>query len=345
MKAAVCPRYGPPDVIEVREVADPIPEHNELLIKIHATTVTSGDCRVRSFTVPPAFWLAGRLALGIRRPKNPIFGSEFAGEVVAIGRNVTRFKVGEMVFGSTQHALGCHAEYRCLPQEGVVTTIPANMNIYEAAALPFGARTALHFLRQANIQPGQSVLINGASGAVGTYAVQLASCFGAVVTGVCSSANHALVRSLGAKHVIDYTREDFAERDEVYDVIFDVVGNTRFLRCRRVLRPQGSYLHAVMVMADIKKAWFELISDKQVFGGATNDDPEYLIYLKGLIEAGYLKTIIDRFYPLEQIVDAHRHVDTQRKRGTLVVTVVPPAGNERWDASIRLDGMPDGEAE
>lgn len=320
MKAVVCAKYGPPEVLQILEVEKPAPQDNEILIKIHATTVTSGDCRMRSFNVPPMFWLPGRLALGITGPRNKIPGMEMSGEVEAVGKDVTRFKVGDQVFGSTfNEKFAAYAEYKCMPEDGLVEIKPAEMTYEEAAAVAFGGITALHFLKKGHIQPGQNVLINGASGAVGTYAVQLAKYFGADVTAVCSTANIELVKSLGADRVIDYTQEDFAR--ETYDIILDAVGTTTFAQCKNALKPEGYYLHTVMVLPEIKAAWYGIRTGKNVIGGTAYGTLEELAFLKELLEAGKIKPIIDRCYPLEQIAEAHRYVDSGRKKGNVVITV------------------------
>jgi NADPH:quinone reductase-like Zn-dependent oxidoreductase len=321
MKATVCTKYGPPDVLQLREVAKPTPKENEILIKVHATTVTSGDCRVRSFTVPPMFWLPGRIALRLRKPKRPILGAELAGEVEAVGKAVKRFKAGDQVFAFPGHSFGAYAEYRCMPEDGAVAIKPANMTYEEAAAIPFGGVTALNFLRAGKIQSGQKVLINGASGAVGTYAVQLARYFGADVTGVCSTTNLALVKSPGADRVIDYTKEDFTRNGQTYDIIFDAVGKTTFSQCKSSLKQNGVYLHAVMVLSELKGLWYSMTTGKKVIGGTPAGQPDALGFLKELIEAGKIKPVIDRRYPLEQIVEAHRHVDKGHKKGNVVITV------------------------
>ena len=269
MKAIVATRYGSPDVLQLRELEKPRPGANEILVKIHAATVNAGDSRMRSFTVPPAFWLAGRLALGVSKPRNPIFGMELAGEVEAVGAAVRRFRAGDRVFASTFGArFGAHAEYKCLSADGPVALIPSGVSYEQAVTLPTGAHTAMVFLKAADIRPGQRVLINGASGSVGTFGVQLAKSFGAEVTAVCSGRNAELARSLGADSVIDYTREDWTANGQVYDVIFDAVGKTTLTECKGLLKPDGAYLHTVMVAAGIKKLWYGLTTGLRVIGGS-----------------------------------------------------------------------------
>jgi NADPH:quinone reductase-like Zn-dependent oxidoreductase len=312
MRAVVCTGYGPPDVLELRDVAKPVPRDHEVLIKVHATTVHRGDVRIRSFDVPRGQRFMARLVLGFTRPKNPILGMDLAGEVESVGKDVTLFKPGDEVFAFTGWGLGAYAEYVCLPEkfrksatkEGMLATKPANMTFEEAAAgAATGGVTALRILRKAHIERGQKVLIYGASGSVGTYAVQLAKSFGADVTGVCSTANLEMVRSLGADRVIDYTQQDFTEGEETYDVIFDAVDKLSPSRAKRPLGKTGVYLN---------------VNKDSGSGGAS---PEDLVFLKGLIEAGKVRTVIDRRYPLEQIVEAHRYVAQGHKRGHVVVTV------------------------
>jgi NADPH:quinone reductase-like Zn-dependent oxidoreductase len=277
---------------------------------------------MRSFNVPPLFCLPDRLALGFTKPKQTILGMELSGEVEAVGKAVTRFKVGDQVFASTFEAnFGAHAEYKCLPENGAVVTKPQTMTYEEATTLPISANTALFFLKAGNIQPGQKVLIYGAAGSVGTFAVQLAKYFGAEVTGVCSTRNVALVKSLGADQVIDYTREDFTQSGETYDIIFDAVGKTTFSQCQSALKQNGHYLHTVMMLPEIRGLWYGLTTGKKVIGGTAVPRKETLVFLRELVETGRLKVVIDRCYPLEQMVESHRYVETGHKKGNVVITV------------------------
>jgi NADPH:quinone reductase-like Zn-dependent oxidoreductase len=320
MKAIVYEKYGPPDVLQLKEVAKPIPKDNEILVKVYATTVTKYDCWCRSSTAPTGFGLLMRIASGIRKPKKPILGTELAGEIEAVGKDVELFKEGDQVFGDTGMSSGTNVEYICLPEEGAVAIKPANMTYEEAAAVPYGALTALFFLKNGNIRSGQKILIFGASGGVGNYAVQLAKYFGAEVTGVCSTTKVEFVESLGADKVIDYTKEDFTKSGWTYDIIFDTVGKSSVSGCKRSLKKNGFYLLTTFGLPKLVQIlWLSMTSSKKVFMGTLKEKAEDLIFLKELIEAGKIKSVIDRSYPLEQIAEAHRYVETWNKKGNVVI--------------------------
>jgi NADPH:quinone reductase-like Zn-dependent oxidoreductase len=325
MKAIVYTEYGSPDVLQLKEVEKPTPKDDEVLIKVHAATVTAGDVNVRGFTfVPPGFGPLPRLMLGLRKPKRTILGTELAGEIEAVGKEVTLFKKGDQVYGIGSKSFGAYAEYVCRPEKGALAIKPTNLTYEEAAAVPFGAGTALYFLRDiAKLQRGQKILINGASGGVGTYAVQLAKYFGAEITGVCSTANLALVKSLGADQAVDYTKEDFTKRGEAYDVILDtVVGKTSFSRCKGSLKQKGLYLAVAGGLHEMAQMlWTSIAGGKKVIFGSPIERKEELIFLKELIEAGKIKAVIDRRYPLEQTAEAHRYVDKGHKKGNVVITL------------------------
>jgi NADPH:quinone reductase-like Zn-dependent oxidoreductase len=322
MKAIICTKYGPPEVLKLMDVERPNPKNNEVLIRIHATTVTVGDTRVRGFKVPLSFWIPARIALGLSKPKKAILGSVFAGEIIGVGNEVKLFKKGDQVFGSDGHNFGAYAELICVPENGCMVHKQTILNYEEAAAIPWGGLTALYFLKKANIKRGDKVLIYGASGSIGTSAVQLSRYFGAEVTGVCSASNFNLVKSLGAIKVIDYTKEDFSNHSENYDVIFDTVGKSPILDCLKSLKKEGIYLHTVVTPAlSIKMRLTSIITGKVLLGGTFTPKAEDLIYLRELVEKGELKPTIDRRYPLEQIVEAHKYVDMGHKKGDVVITV------------------------
>ncbi|MFX1369931.1 MAG: NAD(P)-dependent alcohol dehydrogenase [Promethearchaeota archaeon] len=328
MKAIVWTKYGPPDVLQVQEVAKPQAKDNEVLIRIHATTVTIGDCEMRRLEYPMFMRLVVRLMVGFRRPTRiAILGMELAGEVEATGKDVTRFKVGDQVFAATGFiGMGTCAEYICLPEkpeDGAIALKPANMSFEEAAVVPVGGLEALSLLRKGNIQPGQEVLINGAGGTVGPYAIQLAKFLGAEVTAVDSRKKLDTLRSIGADYTIDYTKEDFTKTGKTYDVIFDVVGKSSYSGCIRSLKEDGVYLLTYPKLGrSIRGRWTSWRSNKKVIGGTATDSTEDLIFLRELIEAGKIKPVIDRTYPLEQAAEAHRYVETGQKIGNVVITVV-----------------------
>jgi NADPH:quinone reductase-like Zn-dependent oxidoreductase len=324
MKAILHTKYGPPDELQLKEVEKPVPKANEVLIKIHATTVTTSDCNIRNLTfVPKLFFLPMRMQFGFTKPKNNILGLDLAGNVEAVGADVTRFKNGDQIFGTTEPAFGAHAEYICLPEDGVLTNKPANMTYEEAATIPVIGNTALYFIRDlGNIEAGGKVLINGASGGIGTFAVQLAKYYGADVTGVCSTANVEMVKSLGADQVIDYTKEDFTQTGQTYDVVFDTVAKSSFSRCKSSLKKNGIYLVTIPKLAVLLQIlWTSIIGSKKVKMGGAPAKIENLLFLKELIEAGNLKTVIDKRYPLDQTAEAFRYVEKGHKKGNVVIIV------------------------
>jgi NADPH:quinone reductase-like Zn-dependent oxidoreductase len=330
MKAIVYTEYGSPDVLHLTEVAKPAPKDNEILIRVHATAVNFGDLLARNFkavtpcqfNMPIFFWLPARFAFGFNQPKKHILGSEFTGEVEAVGSAVTRFKPGDQVFGYRGENMGAYAEYVCMPEDATVAIKPANLTYEEAATTPYGAIMALSLLRKANIQPGQKVLINGASGGIGSAAVQLAKYFGAEVTGVCGTPRLEFVKSLGADHVIDYTREDFTQSSETYDLIFDILGKSSFSRCKSVLKPGGILLCASFKLKQLlQMAWTSRNGNQKVICAMAPGNLADLLTVKELVEAGKITAIIDRCYPLEEVAEAHRYVETGHKKGNVVILV------------------------
>ena len=322
MKAIVCTKYGPPDVLQLKEVEKPIPKDNEALIRVHAATVLMGDTEIRRFKMPTWLWLLARIGFGLRGPRKKILGQELSGEIESVGKAVKQFKSGDQIFAATGFSLGAYAEYDCLPEKGLIAIKPANMTYEEAASVPVGGLHALHFLRKGNIQSGQKVLINGAGGSIGTFAVQIAKSFGAQVTGVDSTKKLDILRSIGADKVIDYTKEDFTKSGETYDVIFDVIGKSSFSDCIRSLKEKGIYLLGNPGLSQqIRGLWTSTINSKKVIAGTVAYRTEDLIYLKELIEAGKIRSVIDRLYPLEQIAEAHRYVETGQKTGNVAIIV------------------------
>lgn len=309
MKAVICSKYGPPEVLQLREIEKPLPKNNEVLVKVIATTVHIGDTKIRRLEpglglIQDFFYkLIMRIVVGFNGPRNKILGMELAGDIEAVGKDVTLFKVGDSVFATTEFRFGAYAQYCCIPQEGILAIKPANMSYEESAPISNGGITALVNLRKGNIQKGQKVLIYGASGSVGTYAVQIAKHLGAHVTGICSTANLEMVKSIGADKVIDYTKEDFTKSGDNYDVIFDAVGKIESSKRKKSLTKSGVYLSALALSGNIKLQ----VKD--------------LIYLKELCEAGKLRTVIDKSYPFEEIVEAHRYVDTGHKKGHVIITL------------------------
>ncbi|PFS58548.1 NAD(P)-dependent alcohol dehydrogenase [Bacillus thuringiensis] len=301
MKAIICTKYGPPNVLQLQNVEKPKSKKNEVLVKIHATSVSTGDCRIRGFNSPLLFWIPMRIILGFRKPRKPILGVELSGEIEDIGTDVTQFKKGDQVFALTELNLGGYAEYTCVHESGLIALKPTNVTYEEAAVIPFGGTSALHFLRKGQIKKGQRVLIYGASGSVGTTAVQLAKYFGATVTAICSSSNFDLVTALGADNVIDYMKEDFTKQGEHYDIIFDAVGKYKKSLCTDALMPNGKYVSVNGMMAKVSK--------------------EDMNLLKQLAETEKLKPVIDRTYRLEEIAEAHIYVEKGHKKGNVSITL------------------------
>ncbi len=322
MKAIVYEKYGLPEVLQIKEVKKPVPKDNDVLIRVYATTATLYDCWARSCTAPPGFGLMSRLSSGIRKPKQPILGTELAGKIEAVGKDVKIFKKGDQIFGSIAMSLGAYAEYICLPEDKALALKPVNMTYEEAATVPQGALTALYFLRKANIQSGQKILIFGASGGVGGFAVQLAKYFGAEVTGVCSTKKLELVKALGADKVIDYTKEDFTKNDETYDIILDTIGKSSVSRSKKSLKKKGYYLFTTFGVPKLLQIlWLNLTSNKKAIVGLLEERTEDLNFLKELIETEKIKSVIDRSFPMDQAAEAHNYVEKGLKKGHVVIII------------------------
>lgn len=324
MKAIIYTEYGDASVLRLAEIETPIPQDDEVLIRVYATSVATGDVNIRNFVfVPKGLRFLARLMYGLKRPRKPVLGLEFAGEVMQIGKSVTRFEVGDQVFGLDSKKLGAYAQYKVVSETAGVTIKPDALSYEEAVSIPNGAITALTFLRNmGNIQNGQQVLIYGASGSVGMAAVQIAKAFGAIVTGVCSTKNIELVKSAGADAVIDYTQHDFRQNGLTYDIILDTVGNMSFHDCKNSLMPNGTYLAVAGGLREMRQMMGNALrGGKKVMAGGSSERQEDLIFIKGLVEAGKFKPVIDRCYPLEEMVEAHRYVDSGRKRGNVVISI------------------------
>ena len=327
MKAILWTKYGPPEGLQLQEVEKPTPKDNELLIKVHAATVTAGDCEMRGLKLAFYFALPIRLYAGLRKPTRvKILGMEMAGEIEAVGKDVKLFKEGDQVFGVFGFEVGTYTEWACISEDyedATMAIMPSNMTYEEAAAVPVGGLEALHFLRKGNIKSGEKILINGAGGSIGTFGIQLAKSYGAEVTAVDSTAKLDMMRSIGADHVIDYTQEDFTKRIETYDVIFDVVGKASFSGSMRRLNKNGRYLLANPTLRKMIRGFLRSkISNKKAISGVSSYKTEDLVHLRELIEAGTMKSVIDRCYPLEETAEAHKYVETGQKKGNVVITVI-----------------------
>ena len=323
MKAIVYSRYGPPDVLNLKEMDKPIPKDNELLIKVHAAEVTKADCELRSFNFPVKwFWLPMRIAMGITRPKKQVLGGYFAGEVVSMGGDVTKFEKGDLVFGTANLRMGAYGEYMCLPDSYTIVPKPFNMSFEEAASVPLGGLNALHFLRKANIKDGEKVLINGAGGSIGTHGVQIAKSMGAEVTAVDSPIKEDMLRRIGADHFINYKEENFTKNNLKYNVIFDMVAQSSYAGCVRTLAPQGRYLMANPRLSDMLKAVMTTkLTDKTVIFAFAREKEEELLTLKKMIEEGKIKSVVDKIFPMDQAASAHTRVETEQRLGAIVITM------------------------
>ena len=323
MKAIVYAKYGSPDVLQVKEVEKPIPKDDEVLIKVHAAEVTKADCEMRSFNFQVKwFWLPLRVVLGLIKPKKQVLGGYFAGEVESVGKDVSKFNKGDQVFGTTKLRLGAYGEYVCLPASYTLVPKPYNVSFEEAAAVPLGGLNALHFLRKANIQNGEKVLVNGAGGSIGTFGVQIAKAMGAEVTAVDSTIKEEMLRQIGADHFFDYTKEDFTKSGQTYDVIFSMVAKSSYSECIKALNPKGRYLMANPRMSDmLRSVLTSKFTDKAAIFVFAGEKEEELLALKEMIEEGKIKSIVDKIYSFEQAAEAHRRVETEQRLGTVVISV------------------------
>jgi NADPH:quinone reductase-like Zn-dependent oxidoreductase len=330
MKAVIYTKYGSPDVLQLVEVEKPTPRDNEVLVRIYAVSINYGDTIARNFgkvssrefNMPFLFWLLARIAFGWNKPKNKTLGSEFAGKIESIGKDVKLFKAGDDVFGYRGQSMGANAEYLCMPENGLLAIKPANLTYEEAATVPYGALTALNLLRKMNIQRGQKVLINGASGGIGSAAVQLAKYYGAEVSGVAGTPRLEYMKSLGADKVIDYTKEDFTKNGEIYDLIFDILGRSSFSSCKNSLNENGRYLLASFKLKQLlQMLWTSKIGSKKVICALSGENIEDLLFIKKLVEDGKIKSVIDKCYPLEQTAEAHRYIEVGHKKGSVVINL------------------------
>jgi NADPH:quinone reductase-like Zn-dependent oxidoreductase len=323
MRAIVYTKYGSPDVLQAKEVEKPTPKDDEVLIKVHAAEVTKADCELRSFNFPVKwFWLPMRIAMGLIKPKKQILGGYFAGEVESVGKDVSKFKKGDQVFGTTKLRMGAYGEYVCLPASYTLVPKPYNMSFEEAAAVPLGGLNALHFLRKANIRKGEKVLVNGAGGSIGTFGVQIAKAMGAEVTAVDSAIKEEMLRRIGADHFIDYTKADFTKSRKTYDVIFDMVAKRSYSECIKSLNPKGRYLMANPRISDmLRSVLTSNLTDKTAIFVFAGEKEEELLALKEMIEEGKIKPIVDKIYPFEQAAEAHRRVETEQRLGPVVISV------------------------
>ena len=323
MKAIVYAHYGPPEVLQLKDMEKPVPRDNELLIRVHAAEVTKTDCELRSFRLAVKwFWLPLRMAMGFTKPKRPVLGAYFAGEVASVGAKVTKFRTGDKIFGSSRLKLGAHGEYMCVPDSYSFAPKPVNLSFAEAAAVPFGGWNALHFMGRANIRAGERVLINGAGGSIGVYAVQIAKAMGAEVTAVDGAIKEEMLRRIGADHFLDYTREDFALSGKTYDVIFNMVAHTSFSACVKALNPGGRFLMGNPRLSDmLKSVLVPVFTGKKILFAFAGETQEELLTLRKMIEEGRIKPVVDKIYPMEQAADAHRRVETEQRLGCIVLSI------------------------